>query len=125
MRRLRPATLVLRRCLVSKEVLWVLWLGPDAGMSFLAETWVVVVVSGMCFSLDVGNPEAPPLGIVVVVLALAAAQTSTMMIIKIIESLKRDAEEEKAMDSSTTGMIVRAGSVRGCGSGTRLCFLVL
>ncbi|KAJ8626679.1 hypothetical protein MRB53_019986 [Persea americana] len=73
-------------------------------MSFLAETWVVVVVSGMCFSLDVGNPEAPPLGIVVVVLALAAAQTSTMMIIKIIESLKRDAEEEKAMDSSTTAV---------------------
>lgn len=94
-------------------MLWVRWLGPDAGMSFLAETWVVVVVSGMGFSLDVGNPEAPSLGIVIVaVLVLAAAQTSTMINIKIIESLKRDAKEEEAMDGSTTGMIVRAGSVK-------------
>lgn len=92
-------------------------------MSFLAEAWVVVGFSGMGFSLDVGNPEAPSLGIVIVaVLVLAAEQTSTMMNIKRIESLKRDAKEEEAMDGSTTGMIVRAGSVRGCGSGTSLCF---
>lgn len=111
--RFGPAELVLRRCLVSKEVLWVRWLGPDAGTSFLAETCVVVVVSDVGFALDTGISEAPPFGIAIVAVVVLAAQTLTTMRIRRIKSLKRAAKEgeEEAMDSYAADMAVRGGSV--------------